>query len=188
MNVLLRDRRLWLFALTAALAVVLGFFTFSADASIRAVIYGGYWAMLVLAALFGWSLWRVGRASWPGWTATRQWRRWPAALVGGCGLLLLVQERFGFKILMDEVMLLGTSMSLHFDRTALVAMRGNDIQGAFQLLGGQLDKRPLFHPFLLSVLHDLTGYRPENAFVLNVILTFVLLGLAYHVGRRLVNP
>lgn len=188
MNVLLRDRRLWLFALTAVLAVVLGFFTFSADASIRAVIYGGYWAMLVLAALFGWSLWRVGRASWPGWAAARQWRRWPAALVGGCGLLLLVQERFGFKILMDEVMLLGTSMSLHFDRTALVAMRGNDIQGAFQLLGGQLDKRPLFHPFLLSVLHDLTGYRPENAFVLNVILTFVLLGLAYHVGRRLVNP
>jgi hypothetical protein len=188
MNALLRDRRLWLLSLTAALAVTLGFFTFSPDHSLRAVIYGGYWAMLLLTGLFGWMLVRLARASWPGLATARTWRRWPALLVAGCGALLLVQEGFGFKILMDEVMLLGTSMSFHFDRTALVAMRGHDIQGAFQLLGGQLDKRPLFDPFLLSVLHDFTGYRPENAFVLNAGLTFVLLGLAYHVGRRLTNP
>jgi hypothetical protein len=32
---------------------------------------------------------------------------------------------------------------------------------------GMMDKRQLFFPFLVSILHDLTGYRPENAFVLN---------------------
>jgi hypothetical protein len=102
-----------------------------------------------------------------------------------CGVLLLVHETYGFKILMDEVMLLGTSMSMHIDKTALVPMRGNDIQGAFQLLAGQLDKRPLFQPFLVSVLHDLTGYRPENVFVLNTVLTFLLLGLAYVTGKKI---
>ena len=179
------DRRLVLFLLNAALAVVLGFFTFTPDQSLQAVIYGGYWAMLLLALLFGWSLLKLLRETPKRKTEWRSLPRWPAALITGCGLLLLVHETYGFKILMDEVMLLGTSMSMHFDKTALVPMRGHDIQGAFQLMAGQLDKRPLFQPFLVSLLHDLTGYRPENVFVLNTVLDFVLLTLAYLTGCRI---
>lgn len=179
------QRRLSLLGLNAALALVLGFFALSPDSSLRVVIYGGYWAMLGLTLIFGWSLWRIAVADLPSWTHWREMPRWPAGLIGACGLLLLVHESYGFKILMDEIMLLGTSMSMHFDKTALVPMRGHDLQGAFQLLAGQLDKRPLFHPFLVSTLHDLTGYRPENAFVLNTGLTFILLALAYHAGRRI---
>lgn len=179
------DRRLVLFLLIAALAVILGFAAFTPEQSLQAVIYGGYWAMLLLTLLFGWSLLKLvrdSRADLAGW---KDKPRWPATLVAGCGLLLLLHETYGFKILMDEVMLLGTSMSMHFDKTALVPMRGHDIQGAFQLLAGQLDKRPLFQPFLVSLLHDLTGYRPENIFALNTGLTFVLLTLAYVTGCRI---
>jgi len=179
------DRRLVLLLSTAALALVLGFVAFTPDQSLRLVIYGGYWAMLLLTLLFGWSLLKVvrdSRADLAGW---RERPRWPAALILGCGLLLLAHETYGFKILMDEVMLLGTSMNMHFDKTALVPMRGHDIQGSFQLLAGQLDKRPLFQPFLVSVLHDLTGYRPENVFALNTVLTFLLLILAYVTGCRI---
>jgi hypothetical protein len=43
----------------------------------------------------------------------------------------------------------------------------------------------LFFPFLTSILHDVTGYRPENAFVLNAALTFVFLGLVAALGRRM---
>src|SRR5690349_4909899 len=128
------DRRLVLLCLSAALAVVLGFFAFTPEQSLQAVIYGGHWAMLLLAVLFGWSLVKVGRDSWP---ELQDWKlrpRWPVVLVLGCGGLLLVHETYGFKILMDEIMLLGTSMSMHVDKTALVPMRGHDIQGAFQLL------------------------------------------------------
>lgn len=185
MNSLLRHRSLWLLLGTAALALLLGFVTFSPDQSMRFVIYGGYWALLLITGLFGWAVWRVVRPTVARWREWRTARKWPAVLVLACGLVLLVQESFGFKILMDEAMLLGTSMSLHFDKTALVPTRGHDIQGAFQLLSGQLDKRPLFDPFLVSLLHDFTGYRPENAFVLNVLLTFALLGLVFHVGRRI---
>lgn len=179
------DRRLILLLSISALAVALGFFTLTAQQSLQAVIYGGYWATLFLTGLFGWSLIRIGRDSWAEFFDWRTRPRWPVALVLGASLLLLVHEGYGFKILMDEVMLLGTSMSMHFDKIALVPMRGHDIQGAFQIMGGELDKRPLFYPFLLSVLHDLTGYRPENAFVLNTGLTFLLLGLVYAVGCRI---
>lgn len=174
-------RPLVLLLLCGVLALLLGFVTFTADQSMRLIIYGGYWAMLVLAGLFARSLWLLGR---PDWAALRAAPRWPAVLILGCGTLLLIHEGYGFKILMDEVMLLGTSMSMHFDKMALVPMRAHDIQGAFQIMGGELDKRPLFHPFLLSILHDLTGYRPENAFVLNTGLIFLLLTLAYQTGRR----
>lgn len=179
------DRRVVLLLLVGALAVVLGFVALTSDQSLRAMIYGGYWMMLLLTTLFAWNLWQLARADWPGWAAWRAAPRWPAALVGACGLLLLVHESYGFKILMDEIMLLGTSMSLHFDKLALVPMRGHDLTGAFEILGGQLDKRPLFQPFLVSLLHDLTGYRPENVFALNTGLTFLLLTLAYQAGRRI---
>jgi len=173
-------------ALAGLLALVVGFFLFTPEQSIAIVIYGGYWWMLALCGLFVWHLALIVRETRSNWAGLApQLIDWPAALVSGCGLLLLVHESYGFKILMDEVMLLGTSMSLHYDKTALVPMRGHDIQGAFQLLAGQLDKRPLFHPFLLSLLHDLTGYRPENAFVLNTVLTFVLLTLVWFAGKRI---
>ena len=179
------DRRLVLLAVNAALAGVLGFVAISPEQSMQAVIYGGYWATLFISLLFGSALFKVTRDSWAGFGDWRSRPRWPLALIGGCGLVLLVHETYGFKILMDEVMLLGTSMNMHFDKTALVPMRGHDIQGVFQLMAGQLDKRPLFQPFLVSILHDLTGYRPENVFVLNTVLTFVLLALTYVTGFRI---
>jgi hypothetical protein len=179
------DRRFVLLLLCAGLALVLGFWTFTPEQSLRVVIYGGYWAMLVLTVLFGWSLFRGWRSRGPGIFDWRHKPLWPAALILGCGLLLLVHETYGFKILMDEIMLLGTSMSMHLDKTALVPHRGNDIQGVFQLLAGQLDKRPLLQPFLVSVLHDVTGYRPENVFALNTALDFVFLTLAYLTGYRI---
>jgi hypothetical protein len=179
------DRRVILLLLTSITAVVLGFFSFTADRSMQAVIYGGYWAMLVIFALFVWSLIKLVPNWAEAWARVRSVSRATAALIAICGTVLLVHEPYGFKILMDEAMLLGTSMSMHFDKLVLVPMRGNDIQGAFQVLNGELDKRPMFQPFLTSLLHDLFGYRPENVFILNTLLTFVLLGLAYHVGRKI---
>jgi hypothetical protein len=173
------------FALVGAVAVLLGFLLFTPEQSLRIVIHGGYWFMLALTALFTWSLVQIAKSPDPArQELLREFRGWPGLLIAACGFLLLAHEAYGFKILMDEVMLLGTSMSLHLEKTALVPMRGHDIQGAFQLLSGQLDKRPLFQPFLVSLLHDLTGYRPENVFILNTLLTFLLLTLAYLAGRR----
>jgi len=176
------DRRVWLFGLCAALAVVLGFFTFSGLTAIDIVSQAGFWIELAAFVLFLSALWRTFSEDIRTFTwQSIDWKT--AALVGACGIILIVHETPGFKILMDEVMLLGTSMSMHFDKLAVVPMRGNDIQGTFNMLDGMLDKRPLFFPFLLSLVHDATGYRPENAFALNGVLTFVLLSLSALWGR-----
>jgi hypothetical protein len=179
------DRHLLAVILVGLLAAVLGFFTFTPPTALFLVTKAGYWSILGTTVWLGWALWRMAQAD----RLSTAWREafspGTLALLAGCGVLLLVHERYGFKILMDEIMLLGTSMGMHFDKHPLVPVRGHDLQGAFQLIDGQIDKRPLFQPFLVSTLHDLTGYRPENVFVLNSVLTFVLLGLVYHVARKL---
>ncbi len=181
---LLADRRCWLLMLSAALAGVLGFFAVPDSLAIGFVSRAGFWFVLAGFAVWVWSL---GSSFVPG---LRNWRwresDWTSvAVVLLAGVLLLAHERFGFKIVMDEVMLLGTSMGMHFDKAALTPLRGNDIQGAFMIIEGIVDKRPLFFPFLVSLLHDLFGYRPANAFVLNGALTFVFLGMVCATGRML---
>ncbi|MCX6952574.1 MAG: hypothetical protein NTV51_10480 [Verrucomicrobia bacterium] len=178
------DRRIWLLLLSVALAIVLGFVAIPDFAAIVFVSRTGFWFVLVAFALFLRALWQT----WGGEVRTLRWRSVDWASVGVValgGTILLVHESYGFKIVMDEIMLLGTSMSMHLDKTVLTPVRGSDIQGAFVILDGMMDKRPLFFPFLASLLHDLTGYRPANAFILNSALTFLFLGLINATGRLL---
>ena len=181
-SALVSDRRLWLFVLTSILAVTLAFFAIPNDWALTFVSRAGFWLVLVAFALWLRALWQC---YWPDLRGMK-WRNldWASiAVVTLGGVVLLVHEEFGFKIIMDELMLLGTSMAMHFDKTVLTPLRGNDIQGAFTIIEGIVDKRPLFFPFLVSLLHDLTGYRPANAFVLNATLTFILLGLIFRIGQ-----
>jgi hypothetical protein len=183
----LSDRRVWLFALVAVLSGVTGFYAVPNGMALDVVTHAGYWCVLAAFVLYGRSLWGTFRGDLAGFRAGG-WRRtdWvTVAVVGFGGLVLIVHESFGFKIVMDELMLVGTSMSMHFSRTVLTPIRGGDIQGAFVIYEGMMDKRQLFFPFLESILHDVTGYRPENAFVLNGFLTFVFLGLVNAAGRML---
>lgn len=184
LRILVRDRRLWLMGLLGVLAVVVSRFTVTAETAVNWVVKGGYWAVLAVFVLFAYSVSRILR------DAFRQWRPSRPAIGGLClvllaGSVLLAHERYGFKILADEVILLGTSMGIHFKREIACPIRATDIQGPFQLLQNVLDKRPFFYPFLVSLGHDFTGYRPDNAFYLNSALGFVFLGLIFFAGRRL---
>ena len=181
---LVADRKLWWLGLSVVVAIVLGFIAIPDAPAIIFVSKAGFWLVLAAFVIFAEALWRMGREEWP--TLKASGIDWTSVVVVGLGgVVLLVHETFGFKIIMDEIMLLGTSMSMHLDKTVLVPIRGNDIQGTFVILDGMMDKRPLFFPFLVSLLHDLTGYRPANAFVLNGVLTFVFLALVCLLGRRL---
>ncbi len=178
----LADRRCQLFLASAALAIVLAFIAVPDRWAITFVSHAGFWVVLVTFAIWVHALLRSFASDWAAWS----WRRadWLSLGIVGLGtVVLLVHERFGFKIVMDEIMLLGTSMSMHLDKSVLTPLRGNDIQGAFMIVEGIVDKRPLFFPFLVSLLHDVSGYRPENAFVLNALLTAVFLWLVFVIGR-----
>lgn len=179
-----KNCRLWLFLLSALIAAALGFVVLSDNAAIIFVSRAGFWLVLVAFALFLRGLWVTCRDDLLAW----RWRTFDWASVGVValgGTVLLVHESFGFKIVMDEILLLGTSMAMHFDKTVHTPVRGSDIQGVFVILDGMMDKRPLFFPFLVSIVHDLSGYRPSNAFVVNGVLTFVFLGMINALGRLL---
>ena len=181
------DRRLWLFALVSALAAATGFYLIPDRFVTMTVTHTGYWCVLAAFVLFVRALWGTFREDLIGLRRSGiRGLDWASiAVVGLGGLVLIVHESFGFKVVMDELMLIGTSMSMHFNRTVLTPIRGGDVQGAFVIFDGVMDKRQLFFPFLVSILHDLVGYRPENAFVLNGILIFIFLGLVNALGRKL---
>jgi Dolichyl-phosphate-mannose-protein mannosyltransferase len=179
--------RMVLFALMAALACRLGFWTFSPRVAVNLVQNYGYAVMLGTFGLFAWSVVRL--ISWNKLAGSWRGGGWKIVLlVVAASAVLHIQEPHGFKVVNDEILQVSTSQRMHFSREANTVQRAYQLGNNFELMQGDLDKRPLFFPFLISVLHDVSGYRPENAFILNALLTPVLLGLLYLVVRMVIGP
>jgi len=178
------DRRLWLLAASCLLVLVLGRWALPVDWALRAVIEGGYWFTFFTFGLWVWVAWEWVAEAGPRFSLRRGLPLAPMALVFCVGMVWQAQETHGFKILADESLLLGTSQGLHMDRQVGYPVRATDVQGPFQILQAVLDKRPFFYPFLVSLVHDLTGYRSTNPFWLNTLLSFVFLGALYAVGIK----
>ncbi|HEX9784959.1 MAG TPA: hypothetical protein VGA56_19805 [Opitutaceae bacterium] len=116
------------------------------------------------------------------------WGRADLALIGAslaAALLWQVNMPHGFKVLLDELVVSATAMSMHFDREIFVPLKIHVVDGYSVVLDGIVDKRLSFFAFLLSLLYGLTGYRTANVFVLNAAISAVLLYLAGRFGRRL---
>ena len=181
----LQSRRpLILLIFLCLLVLALGRWLLPADIALRAVISYGYWWTLAAVLLAGVGFWRLAQACAP---FTRP--SWLTVLViVGVSVCWHAHERFGFKVLADEIVLLGTSQNMHLGRDVGYGIRATDVRGPFELLQSVLDKRPLLYPFLVSVVHDWTGYRSANAFWLNASLGVAFLallhGLAVKIGRH----
>lgn len=184
LKLILRDRLVWLMAALGAAALVIGRGVIDGDTATQLVAQGGYWVMLLTVALAARALWKVGREAIDAWRPGRLDVA-ALALVVGCSTVWVAHERQGFKILADEVLLLGTSMVMHQEREVSYPIRAADLRGPFELTHRVLDKRPYFFPFLVSVVHDVTGYRGTNPFHVNAVLGCVFLGLVYVLGWRI---
>ncbi len=142
--------------------------------------------LIILAATFGFVFSLIALAivpqHRPRWDAG-DWKLGAAALAGA--VLWQLLEPHGFKVLMDELVIQGTAMTMHFDREILVPLRGHEVAGEFLALGGIVDKRPNAFPLVTSLVHDLTGYRTGNVFAVNAVLSGLLLLLVGRLGRHL---
>lgn len=177
--------RFMLFGLVTVLAVAFGFLFFSVnDARILVQKYGYY----TMALTFAWAVVALVRVvpelagSWPRLTRSECW-----AIIGsiaGLTAVVIITVPYTYKVLYDEFVLQSTAWGLHDARTVGTVVRGYDVGGVFTTLQTYLDKRPFFYAFLVSLLHDVTGYREANAFALNTILMPVILGLTYFFARR----
>lgn len=182
-------RLLWLLVVSA-LAVVLGFLTFPAEQAGRLVKYGGYHALALIFAWWVWAaveLWRSSAARRSEWWRARLTRETAqaAVLIAVLVLVACLTVPRVYNVMFDEPVIQSTAWNLHMEREVGALNRAHEIGGLLRSLDTYLDKRPYFFPFLVSLLHDLTGYREANAFWLNTALMPVVLGLAYWLGRRL---
>lgn len=173
--------RLGLFGLAAISAVYFGFIHYPVSAALNLVRHGGYYVMLLTFGLWLVAVWRqIGTGLQPAAGTGSRWHWVAAGLVAGLALMAVMHETYRSKILYDEYVLQSTAYNLHYFRDNSAMVRGYDIQGVFLSMDSYVDKRPIFFPFLLSLIHDLTGYRVANVFGLNTglfVLALVLIGL-----------
>jgi hypothetical protein len=180
------ETRLVLFGACGIGAVYVGFLALPVAIAETLVKRGGYYVMFAACALFLHALWRYWSRRTPVWSPLTAQQRW---LTGGAvalfSLLAIGAEPFRSKILNDEFVLQSTAFNMHFFRDVATMVRGYDIQGLFLSTDNYLDKRPYFYPFVVSLVHDLTGYRVLNAYLVNAALMPVALVLVFVFGRQL---
>lgn len=152
-----------------------------------AVVNLGYVYIATLAALFALNLFfsldrfrMVIR-----WGRSLSWAEW--LLIAVSSLLCLTAEPFAFKVMMDEPVLSVLGEMLHFERVPVHPESAFSVDAAYTFGEASLNKRPLFFPFLLSLCHDLLGYRWENVFLLNGVMTILAIVLLYSIGQRLLS-
>ncbi len=180
--------RLTLFAGIGLASFVIGQWLISAQAAAYLVKNFSYWSLLITFLWFCGHLiqllMRKLRAnSLFGLLLNINWGAVAAVILGS--MVLQLHDERGFKVIEDEVVLANLSHHMHFAREAAVPERGHNILGVYRTFDSHVDKRQLLFPFVVSVLHDLTGYRAENGFWLNFILTPLLLVLFYQLGRKI---
>lgn len=178
--------RLGLFVLAAAAALFFGFLYFPVPVAQAILREGGYYVILLTFALWVLAAWRCFRPAAAPVAAPISRMHWAAAgLTALLTMLAVTHEPYRSKILYDEYVLQSTAYNLHYFRENAAMVRGYEIQGVFLSTDSYVDKRPIFFPFLLSLVHDLAGYRLGNVFYLNTGLFVAVLGLIGWVGWKL---
>ncbi len=177
--------RLVCFGLAALAAVYFGFIGLDVAAADHFVKHYGYHVVATAFVLWLVCVWRLRTELDSAELPARGELALPAAAIAIFSLLYLFSERFHSKVLYDEFVLQSTAYNMHHFRDASTMVRGYDVLGVFLSTDNYLDKRPFLYPFLVSLLHDLTGYRVLNAYLLNAALYPAALALAWWVGRML---
>lgn len=183
--------RLGLMAVSAPLAIWYGFLFHTAPDAGEWVKRYGYFTMTFT---FGWWLWALWRVSQQGATARLtaecvEWKQHRAAatLIAGLTLIACVSVPYSYKVLNDELVLQATAYNQHFHREVGALVKAYEVGGQFKPVTSYLDKRPFFYAYVVSLAHGLTGYREENAFVINTVLMMVALKLLYLIAMQLVG-
>ncbi len=147
---------------------------------------------IVLGLLFFWLIWaeRTLRTPLKNWFLTIPLRHAAVGVLGAvlCSCLASFAVGYDFRTLSDEANLLSVSQSLFAKKAPMLTTMGYYYYDNFNALVAEVPTRPILFPLLVSLVHALVGYRPQNIFVLNTILfglfLVVLFGWVYTVGRR----
>ena len=174
-----------LLSVAAALgAVYLGFLALSTDGVIRALKWFGIPLILIAVLLFGFH--GVGLFQRYRSQILSLYRNKAFAIAFPiASLFLFANQPIGYKTVMDEILLSGTARQIFAHSEPFVATEAIPEQDGLRIIHSYVDKRALFFPTLVALVHHASGYRPENPFYLNIALTLALLAILWGVGYRL---
>lgn len=142
-----------------------------------------YYVLLVLLLVYaGLQLPRLREMSPRTWVIENRAGLLVTAAVS-CVVLFAVPA--SFRVLADEANLVGVSKNLFLRHTANFAVTGKWYFENFWQLSLVTDRRPALYPFLVSLLHLVRGYHPENAFHMNAILFVCFVFSCYRLGKTL---
>jgi hypothetical protein len=151
--------------------------------------YGNYWlAAAIFAAFLLYLLRELRTKTVVGVFRDHRIHLWGFVVIVGVTVVLQLHEPRQAKIIYDEDVICGVAYQMHEHREATYPQRMHYYQGGLEVTNSAVDKRPAMFPFLLSVMHDLTGYRVANVFYLNCAITFALLALLYFWTEPLSGP
>ncbi|HWZ95319.1 MAG TPA: hypothetical protein VNW30_09005 [Opitutaceae bacterium] len=165
----------------AVLVMVARFFIISPSTAKRLIEAYGYWAIAATFAGFAVLVAKQLPAK-EGILKLVKTHRASLICILLAGVYFQVHEPRQFKVLYDEFGISGVARNMHFDRSATYPGRVHYFDGRLIVMASGVDKRPFFFPFLISLVHDLSGYRAENVFYLNAGLAVALLLLVYAYG------
>jgi hypothetical protein len=178
-------RRAALFVLSGLAAVMIGYVAVPTITAGHMIIDWGYFYILTVFSLFVYYACLLARSRPQVW---RQWLRRPgiagAAIAAGT-LFAVWSDSFRHKILYDEFVIQGTAYEMHVTKHVSTILRAYNLGGTWLSIDTYLDKRPYFFPFLVSLVHDFTGYRIANMFAVNVACAAAFLALLYWITREM---
>ena len=150
----------------------------------RYFTYSAYYVLFTMAAVYA-AVLTTGRGTQ---VSLRQWfveNRFGIALTCAIAGVVLVSVAPGYRVLADEANLIGVSKNLFYQKTANFATTGKWYFENYWNLNQTIDRRPALFPFLVSLLHTIRGYHPENAFHVNAIIFTLFIFSAYRLGKLL---
>jgi len=136
------------------------------------VMYGAYWFLMLMSLGCGWLMWNFFRGrSFFDWIISRKFVIL-GALFFSC--LMQIHEPHMLKVNYDEHVLVGISRTMHYEHMAAWPGSAGKYYGSIVSTSLIVDKRPVFFPFLLSLVHTFIGYRVSNVYILNWLIGCVL--------------
>lgn len=144
-----------------------------------------YASVLLVLVWWGWCLWRAGRGNWRGMIAWGRHHKSGMVVVVLCAAWLHVHEPHRLRVYHDEPTHLASALYMHRYHEAATAGSAHLVGVEMYHLNTVPMVRMFMFPALLSLVHNLVGYRVENVFWLNGFLGLALLALIYRHGQLL---
>lgn len=181
-------RRLLVAAVLSVALLALRFVGLSLGPALWLQNYLGYWSVLLALAWFTWCLWRAARRSRLRPATVWREHRLGLMLILAGAVFLHLHEPHRLKVLNDEPAHVAGSLLLHKERLASTPARAHWFNEEPHLMEARPMMRLYLFSVLLSMVHDVSGYRVENVFVLNGLLATAVLALLYAGGCAFSGP